>query len=127
MERIRGFREAKVDPETMEDAAYWLAPQLIISLVLHTRSTCPWVTPPTVNLAFPHQLLIKKIPTDMPTGQFNPVSSSGEGPSSQVCQGDSKINQSKIVLENRLTQGLVLEPLCGARHWLLRLLFYVQC
>lgn len=118
MERITGFREAKVDPEPMEDAAYWLASRLMISLVLHTRSSCPWATLPTVNLAFPHQLLVKKIPTDMPTGQFNPVSSSGEGPSSRVCQGDSKINQSNIFLENRLTQGLVLEPLCGTHHWL---------
>lgn len=79
------------------------------------------------ELGPPSPTINQENPTDMPTGQFNPVSSSVEGPSSQVCQGDSKICQNNTFLEKQLTKGLVLEPLCGTRHWLLRLLFYVQC
>lgn len=55
------------------------------------RSTCLGMVPLMVDSALLHQLVIKKMPPHMPTGQSDDGNSSVEGPCYEVCQVDNHV------------------------------------
>jgi hypothetical protein len=64
---IQEQRQKLMDGRMLEagadaEAAHWLAPQGLLSLLSYrSRTTSPGVAPPTKSWALPHKLLIKKM------------------------------------------------------------------
>lgn len=70
----RGSRQEHSDRHSSRDrwAVLFMASLSLacsVCFLIPPRTTCPGVALPTVCWAFPHQLLTKKKPTDLPAGQ----------------------------------------------------------
>lgn len=97
--------EAEVEEETMEDAVYWLTSLGFLSYhLLQSWPSCPRLAHPIVGWALPHQLKVRKCPTDMPTGQLNAANLSVNVPSFRNISGLGKLtktNQCTYVLQQK--------------------------
>lgn len=69
-----------------------------ICFLIPLRTTCPGIDPPTLGWAFPHQQLIKKCPTDLPTSNLMEAFSHFRflfPDNSNFCQAGNKLARTK--------------------------------
>lgn len=74
--------EAGANAKAVEGAAYWLVLHGLLSLPSYTRITHPGMAPPAMGWVLPHQSLVRKCSTALPTPWSYRGTASTEAPSS---------------------------------------------